>query len=362
MSSYQTIDLDAPYHDPTSPLYQHSLRASRTTDTATTMTQSSQLASSDYFSHRSRSFLSAQTNFGEKFHVSPSPNAIYTTPQRGRTASRAVGYSQPILQVVPNERPRIPRTRTIVRLLLLCTLVGLATLGWRCESMGCKGRGGGALVGDYVGGGSVIQGVDLSRIWEKPSWGGERQDGWTEEGSSTLDAFRHFNAKGELVGMDEGVEWDDEDGDFGYVGWDESMGSEGADGEEVWDDGSKTLVEECSQGEGEEQQERSRAPEVVQEQGATAAEEKPEESYEAYNPPSAEAIVGLVGETTGPAERAVESIAAGAVAPQNAESDMQSLTQKDDGPIGESASLTHGLSSGIKELEGSWLGAVEGLL
>jgi hypothetical protein len=189
--------------------------------------------------------------------------------------------------------------------------------------MGCKGRGGGALVGDYVGGGSVIQGMDLSNIWEKPSWGGERQGGGMEEGSSTLDAFRQFDEEGELVGMDEGVEWDDEDGDFGYADWDEGMDGEGVGEEEVGDNGSKAPVEESVDGEGEEQQEQSRAQEVVQEQGATAAEEKPEEPYEAYDSASAEAIAAPVGEMTELGEGAVGSVAAGAVvAPQNAGSNM----------------------------------------
>ena len=332
MCSYQTVDLGTPYHDPTSPLYHQSLRASRTS--TTTMTQSSQLSSggADYFTHHPRSFLSAHTDFDEKLS-SPS-----TPPQRGRAPTRLLGYEQPIFQVVPNDRPRVPRTRTLVRFLLLCTLALLCTLGWRCESVGCSGRGGGGLVGgDYVGGGSVTQGVDLSRIWDKESWGGERQDGSQGEGSSTLDAFRHIDEEGELVEM-EGVEGDNEEEGTGEVGWDESMDADEGEG------GGSESGDESKEGEDEEEPE---AQTTSQDEGATVAEEKPEESHGAYESTSDEAVGGPVGEMTGPGKGGVEAVAA------DADAGVQGIAQ-DAMPVAQ-----EGRKVGQKLR--SWLGSMDGL-
>ncbi|KAF3002654.1 hypothetical protein E8E13_009430 [Curvularia kusanoi] len=211
------------------------------------MTHASQLSplSSDYFSHKPRSFLSHHTDFDEKLSTGGGPST--PTIPRGRT--RQVAYTQPSpsLPSSPPSRPRVPLRRTLLRLFLLLSLISVATLTWRCESVGCKSRGGGALVGDYIGGGSVLplempgvikgwgtpEGVDLSNIpgwgklpdvWESQSWGGERQKVGQEgkdSGSSTLDAFKGREGEGdagqgELVEAVKGeVQWDNEEEGFG---------------------------------------------------------------------------------------------------------------------------------------------------
>lgn len=357
MHSYSTIDLGTPYHDPTSPLYHQSLHSSRIKNTITvkdtsrttnssTMTHTSQLSpqSSDYFSHKPRSFLSLHTDFDEKLASSPqTPDGNSGDRDRGRRQSRLVGYDQPILNGVPTPGPRVPRSRTLIRLLLLLSILGLVSVGWRCEAVGCKGRGGGALVGDYVGGGSVVagwgtpEGMDLSAIWDRPSWGGERQGGEKEEGSSTLDTFRDEDGEaldgfrdeeGELVGFaglndDEEVEWDDEDGEF--------------------------RVGEVDDGDGEQMGGEEPVPELGQQ--GEAVVEQDEVENELYEVPLVEDITGPVGEMTGPVNSAVEDAATDAVAQQDAVSE-QSVAQQEDHQVSESASLAQ---------KGSWLGSMDGL-
>lgn len=245
-----TIELGSPYHDPASPLYTRSLNPAHQTialsfyvsslnqDTANAaeMTHTPQLSpsSSDYFSHKPRSFLSHHTDYDEK--PPNSPTKPYT-PSRGRHPSRAIAYAQPSPSLSSSTvggvgRLRAPLRGTMLRLLLLCAVLGLAVLGWRCESVGCRGRGGGGLVGGYVGGGSVVagwggpgmpevvkgwgtsEGVDLSAYWgaAAPAFSGLSEgDGDGEDGEG----------EGELVGfqgvdMQTGeVHWDDEEAVFG---------------------------------------------------------------------------------------------------------------------------------------------------
>lgn len=333
MHSYSTIDLGTPYHDPTSPLYHQSLRSSRTV-TASTMTHASQL-SPDYFSHKPRSFLSVHTDFDEKLAAAPQ------TPSQDRDRARRarlVGYSQPASVPAP---PRVPRSRTLLRLLFLVVILVLVSLGWRCEAVGCKGRGGGALVGEYigsagyVGGGSVVagwgtpEGVDLSKIWDRPSWGGERQGGEKGRASSTLDAFEESEGgdgvrdeEGELVGEDgseEIVEWDDDEREFG--------GEQGGEGET---------------GGGQQVQEQG-------EKGEANGEQQGEIEYELYEAPVMATIDGPVDEAT---DGAVEDGAVAAVAQPDAESDAQPDAQQDDHQVVESATLAQ---------KGSWLGTMDGL-
>lgn len=285
------------------------------------MTHASQL-SPDYFSHKPRSFLSLHTDFDEKLAAAQTPSS--PSHDRGRRQSRLVGYDQPSLSVVPSS-PRVPRSRTLIRLLLLLIFLGLVSLGWRCEAVGCKGRGGGALVGDYigssgyVGGGSVVagwgspEGMDLSKIWDRPSWGGEGQGGEGEGSDGVRDE------EGELVGFggvnDDGVvEWDDEDGQFGAGGQD--------DGEEQ------------------------------AQEGEVGGEQQGEVKYELYEGSLAETADGPVGEMTGPADGDAKDGAVDDAAQPVAVSDPQPEAQQDDHQASKSASLVQ---------KSSWLGAVDGL-
>lgn len=308
------------------------------------MTHASQLSplSSDYFSHKPRSFLSKHTDFDEKLAASPNPNNLPYTPDRGRRQTRLVAYDQPVLQVVPGVRPRAPLRRTLIRLFALCTIIVLATLGWRCESVGCKGRGGGALVGDYIGGGSVVagwgtpEGMDLSKIWDTPSWGGERQGGeQKDKGSSTLDALR--DEEGELVGFkgtdEQGlVVWDDEEKMFGSG---ENAGvAEGAGGEGI--------VGEAVQVEGVAQQEQVLQIGDASEGGISA---------EAPQPAAIELVSSAMDETTGPVEGLVEAVAVEANAQQADNAAVQAIALQDSNAPQDSASL---------EQKG-WIGSMGGL-
>lgn len=342
MHPYSTVDLGTPYHDPASPLYHQSIRSSRTNIDAisTTMTHASQL-SPDYFSHKPRSFLSIHTDFDEK--LAASPQSPSHDRERGRRQSRLVGYDQPTFAATSTSGPRVPRSRTLLRLLVVVVVLILVSLGWRCEAVGCKGRGGGALVGDYigssshVGGGSVVagwgtpEGMDLSGIWDRPTWGGERQGGEKEVGSSTLDAFKEDETKdevrdeeGELVGFvgvsDDGVvEWDDDEQDFG-------VGEIDAE-KEVQD-------------------------------GETNEEQQGEVEYELYEAPKAATVDDeTVSETTSSIEGdvengAVENDAVATVPQPDAVSDAQPDAQQDEHQAPESTTLAQ---------KGSWLGSVDGL-
>ncbi|KAJ4987632.1 hypothetical protein SVAN01_06945 [Stagonosporopsis vannaccii] len=238
MSPLEIIDLGTPYHDPLSPLYPYSLR------TNSTMTHTSQLSPTprDYFTHAPRSILYTYNPNPATPSSPPESASVPVSAPAPRKPSRLLGYDQPVLNkvaVTPDrdrDRPRAPLRQTLRRVGLLCALLALAALGWRCESVGCKGRGGGGLVGDYggdyVGGGSV---VDLSQIWERPSWGEVVVD---EEGEA-VGIESEGGYSGELVGIDDvqleegagagagmgeaedreaeakvDVEWDDELGEF----------------------------------------------------------------------------------------------------------------------------------------------------
>jgi hypothetical protein len=333
MHSYSTVDLDTPYHDPTSPLYHHSLRSSRISNS--TMTHASQL-SPDYFSHKPRSFLSVHTDFDEKLATASRPQ---TPPNnRGRRQSRPVGYDQPTLPAIPAPGPRVPRSRTLIRLALLLVVLGLVSLGWRCEAVGCKGRGGGALVGDYigsssyVGGGSVVagwgtpEGMDLSRIWDRPSWGGERQGAEKGQESSKLDAFEDGeieggvrDEEGELVGfagVNEGgvVEWDGEEAEFGVGDIDV----------------------------GEEQAQESEA----------SGEQQGEVALELYGAPLVKTIDATVDDMASPAEEAIEDGAVDALAQPDAVPEARTVAQQDDHQASESATLAQ---------KGSWSGSMDGM-
>ncbi|KAL1648594.1 hypothetical protein SLS61_006918 [Didymella pomorum] len=289
------------------------------------MTHASQL-SPDYFSHKPRSFLSIHTDFDEKLAASQTPSH---DRDRGRRTSRLVGYEQPSPGAAPG--PRVPRSRTLLRLLLLIAVLLLVSLGWRCEAVGCKGRGGGALVGDYissssyVGGGSVVagwgtpEGMDLSGIWDRPSWGGERQGQEKAQGSSTLDAFRDDlrDEEGELVGTEEGneqvVEWDDEGGEFGA--------GEGDAGEQV-------------------------------QEGEANEGQQGEVEYELYEAPVVATIDEPVSEMTSSTEGDVDNGAVATVTQPDAVSNVQPNAQQDDHQVAESATLAQ---------KSSWLGTMDGL-
>ncbi|KAF1924764.1 uncharacterized protein M421DRAFT_8422 [Didymella exigua CBS 183.55] len=342
MPSYSSIDLGTPYFDPISPLYRQSLRSSHTISTTSTsnptanMTRTSQL-SPDYFSHKPRSFLSLHTDFDEKLAAAQSPSPSH---DRGRRQSRLVGYDQPTHTVV-SPSPRVPRSRTLIRFLVLLIILGLVSLGWRCEAVGCKGRGGGALVGEniassrYIGGGSVVagwgtpEGMDLSQIWDRPSWGGERQGADKKEGgSTTLGAFKDEGGEalygfrdeeGELVGPagvngDGFVQWDDEDRQFG-------AGELDAGGEQT-------------------------------QEGEATEEQRGEVEYELYKAPLVGTIDGPVGEMTGPAEGDVKDGAVNTLAQPDAVSDTQPEAQQDDHQAYESATLAR---------KGSWPDSMNGL-
>ncbi|KAJ4375533.1 hypothetical protein N0V86_007065 [Didymella sp. IMI 355093] len=297
------------------------------------MTHTSQL-SPDYFSHKPRSFLSLHTDFEEKLAMASRPK---TPPNnRGRRQSRPVGYNQPTLPAVPAPGPRVPRSRTLIRLTLLLALLALVSLGWRCEAVGCKGRGGGALVGDYigsssyVGGGSVVagwgtpEGMDLSRIWDRPSWGSERQGAEKEQESSMLDAFKDSEVggvrdEGELVefaGVNEGgvVEWDGEEAEFGAgdidVGYEQAQESE------------------------------------------ANREQQGEVALELYVAPLVGTIDGTVDDMASPAEGAVEEGAVDALAQPDAVPEARTVAQQDDHQVSESATLAQ---------KGSWLGSMDGM-
>ncbi|OSS52408.1 hypothetical protein B5807_01958 [Epicoccum nigrum] len=203
------------------------------------MTHAFQLSplSSDYFNHKPRSFLSLHTNYDVK--LTPNHGEVGQppyTPSRGRRTSRAMAYAQPSPSLnsstVGAGRPRAPLRRTLLRVSLLCALLLLAGLGWCCESVGCSGRGGGGLVGSYVGGGSVVvgwgaaevpevvkgwgtaEGMDLSAYWGAPASIEENVEGGEEVGEEAM-------WTGELVGL-KGVDpqtgevvWDDEEAIFG---------------------------------------------------------------------------------------------------------------------------------------------------
>ncbi|KAF3037918.1 hypothetical protein E8E12_001892 [Didymella heteroderae] len=347
MYSYSTIDLGTPYHDPASPLCHQSLRSSRTsngTPTDNTMTHASHL-SPDYFSHKPRSFLSLHTDFDEKLAASPQ------TPShdRGRRQPRLVGYDQPALNAIPAPGPRVPRSRTLLRLLILIAVLVLVSFGWRCEAVGCKGRGGGALVGDYigstssyVGGGSVVagwgspEGMNLSKIWDRPSWGGERQGGEKGQESSTLDAFKDDEMKdeirdeeGELVGFagvnDDGVvEWDDEDAEFGA----DLVNSEEGEAE-----GGRQV-----QGQGQE--------------GEANGEQQGEVEFELYEAPLVATIDGASDQVTSLTEGAADDGADAVITQLDGVSDAQTGAKQDDHQVAESATLAR---------KGSWLGTMDGL-
>ena len=295
------------------------------------MTHASQL-SPDYFSHKPRSFLSIHTDFDEKLAASQTSSH---DRERGRRQPRLVGYDQPSPAAAPG--PRVPRSRTLLRLLLLIAVLLLVSLGWRCEAVGCKGRGGGALVGDYigansphVGGGSVVagwgtaEGMDLNGIWDRPSWGGEMQGEEKAQGSSTLDALKDDlrDEEGELVGAEEGngqvVEWDDEDGEFGA--------GEGDAGEQV-------------------------------QEGEANEGQQGEVEYELYEAPVIATIDEPVSEMTSSTEGDVDNgavaavAAAAAVTQPDAVSDVQPNAQQDDHQVAESATLAQ---------KGSWLGSMDG--
>lgn len=299
------------------------------------MTHASQL-SPDYFSHKPRSFLSVHTDFDEK--LAALPQTPSHDRERGRRQPRLVGYNQNALTAVPATGPRVPRSRTLLRLLVLIAVLVLVSLGWRCEAVGCKGRGGGALVGDYigssssyVGGGSVVagwgtpEGMDLSKIWDRPSWGGERQGGEKGVGSSTLDAFKDDETKdgvrdeeGELVGFagvnDDGVvEWDNEDKEFGTGEGDAGEQSQGGEA----DEGQQGEVE-----------------------------------YELYETPLVATIDGPVSEIPSSTVSDVENGANAAVTQADAVSDAQPHAQQDDRQVAESATLAQ---------KGSWPGSMDGL-
>ncbi|KAF3048940.1 hypothetical protein E8E11_003747 [Didymella keratinophila] len=292
------------------------------------MTHASQL-SPDYFSHKPRSFLSIHTDFDEK--LAATPQTPSHDRERGRRQSRLVGYDQPSLTAAA-PGPRVPRSRTLLRLLVLIAVLSLVSLGWRCEAVGCKGRGGGALVGDYigsssphVGGGSVVagwgtpEGMDLSRIWDRPSWDGERQGGEKGQGSSTLDAYKDDlrDEEGELVGAEEGdeqgvVEWDDEDRDFGAGEVQVAAGEQAQDGE--------------------------------MQQGGV--------EYELYEALAVAPIDGPVSEMTSSTEGDVDKGAVAAVTQPDAVSDAQPNAQQGNHQVAESATLPQ---------KGSWLGSKDGL-
>ncbi|KAF1356053.1 hypothetical protein EJ07DRAFT_158034 [Lizonia empirigonia] len=211
-----------------------------------------------------------------------------------------------------------------MRLLLLTCLATLAFLGWRC---------GGALVGGYVGGGSVVAGwgeeggMDLSAIWDKPSWGGQRQGGAQTERNSAFGAQKGGGARDGVsswrpVGLWEGgrvkgdenledVVWsgqlmqvkDGADGDWDVEDMDGEVNTDFAP-QTIDADGVVTEARDEMQDEVEDEVQQS-IENPDDEALDTEDQEMPEEQYEAYEPPAANAIVdGPVGELTGPDEGA----------------------------------------------------------
>jgi hypothetical protein len=325
------------------------------------------MQSSDYFSHKPRSFL-ARADYDVKQDL---PH------QRGRRPTRLVGYQTPVLQTAPKASgTRIPRTRTLIRLLILSLVASFAVLGWRCESFGCTGRGGGSIVrySRLRGGGSVVAGwndqggMDLSSIWGNPGWTGEEQ-GAEQEGESVAEV-ENGDDRAEDVGAEwrpvgeldegayreeenrEGLEWRGESVERGVkqlAEWDnEGMLGEGSD--HVTDDAeqmSGSVPEEVEQADSKEQGQE-------QEKGVVN-EGEIEEAYEAHDSSRpVMAFDGPVGELTGPVPGLVEAIAAYAMAHQEA----GRKAQEDSIENPEKPSLTNAFSSGVKKFKDSWIRSV----
>lgn len=195
-------------------------------------------------------------------------------------------------------------------------------------------------MGDYVGGGSVVagwgspEGMDLSAIWDAPSWGGERQGGEKDAGSSTLDAFR--DEEGELVGFG-GVDgtgevvWEDEEREFGDAIQEGDAESEPEQGEEE----VAAMGDEDVIAKGDDQEVREEPPsEEAQDEAASTSDA----SAEAPNAQAVALIDGPIGAMSDPIDGAVEaviaqdsnaeSIPAPAQEAGNASTDKAALNQK----------------------------------
>ncbi|KZM20243.1 hypothetical protein ST47_g8567 [Ascochyta rabiei] len=301
-------------------------------------TTANSASDADYFSHKPRSFLPRHTDRDEKLAA---PTSSLETQHRGRRPWRLLGYCTPAQTPALHDSaisssmlssvcagiggPRVPRTRTLVRLLALGALAFFATLGWRCEAVGCKGRAGGALVGEFVGGGSVVDGWDRGR-WS--SWGGESVDGvaavFASAGEGQDEEGEGETENGELV------EWDDEEGGFGnedVSDWDKVEDEdEDEDEDEVeYEDEVEDEVEDKVE---DKNQDKVKDESKLKTENVQPEDVQPDPVPQPQNSPQPPTPTGPVGELTGPIPSAAPATTAQAAAAAAATAAQEALPEE----------------------------------